>query len=106
MDAVYGESAFACGDLVLSGFVRIVTHPRVFTNPDPLPDALEFTTAIRQASNCVPVTPGQRHYRPGTTPASPACVGGIRWTAEPQVDDDQRLMGRCGIRPLTGFERR
>ena len=62
MDVVYGESAFACSDFVLSGFVRIVTHPRVFTNPDPLPDALEFTNAIREAPNCVPVTPGRAHW--------------------------------------------
>jgi toxin-antitoxin system PIN domain toxin len=62
VDAVYGESAFACSDLVLSGFVRIVTHPRVFTSPDPLPDALEFTTAIREAPNCVPVAPGRSHW--------------------------------------------
>jgi len=62
VDMVYGESAFACSDLVLSGFVRIVTHPRVFTNPDPLRDALDFTAAIREAPNCVPVAPGRAHW--------------------------------------------
>jgi predicted nucleic acid-binding protein len=43
--------------LVLSGFVRVATHPKLFTRPNPLADALEFTEQLRSRPNCVPVAP-------------------------------------------------
>ena len=57
-----GDSAFGVVDLVLSGFVRIVTHPRIFKDPSSLSDALRFISEIRNRSNCVVVTPGQHHW--------------------------------------------
>jgi len=62
VEAVYGESAFGCSDLVMSGFIRIVTHPRVFINPDPLPHALAFAAAMREAPNSVRISPGRSHW--------------------------------------------
>jgi toxin-antitoxin system PIN domain toxin len=56
------ESAFGMSDLVLSAFVRIVTHPRVFQRPTPLHLALEFTRAIRSRPNRVAIAPGPRHW--------------------------------------------
>ena len=32
---MFSESAFAVSDLVLNGFLRVVTHPRVFAPPTP-----------------------------------------------------------------------
>jgi len=49
-------------DIVLGGFLRIVTHPRLFTRPTPMKLALEFVEAIRGRSNCVPLAPGPRHW--------------------------------------------
>ena len=43
------KQAFAVSELVLSGFLRVVTHPRVFDPPSPLKGALEFVEAIRSA---------------------------------------------------------
>lgn len=48
--------------LVLSGFLRVVTHPRVFREPTPLPDALAFTEAVRAAPAWFDVQPGPRHW--------------------------------------------
>lgn len=59
---VSGDEAYGMADLVLSGFIRVVTHPRVFNPPSPLDDALAFANAIREPSHCVPVTPGPRHW--------------------------------------------
>lgn len=59
---VSADSAFGVSELVLSGFLRIVTHPKIFTPPSPLADALKFTKALRAASNCVIVKPGARHW--------------------------------------------
>lgn len=57
-----GPAAYGMSDLVLSGFLRVVTHPRVFARPTPLPEALAFVAAVRDRENRVPVRPGPRHW--------------------------------------------
>jgi len=59
---VNGREAFAVSDLVLSGFLRIVTHPRVFSPPTPLAPALGFAEAFRAAPQAIAITPGPRHW--------------------------------------------
>lgn len=49
-------------DVVLSGFLRVVTHPRVFRDPTPLLDALEFVDSLRVTPNAMRVQPGERHW--------------------------------------------
>jgi toxin-antitoxin system PIN domain toxin len=61
-EVVNGPQAFGLSDLVLSGCVRVVTHPRVFAAPTPIERALEFADVLRSASNCVRVVPGERHW--------------------------------------------
>lgn len=39
---INSDEAFAMSELVLSGFLRIVTHLKVFDPPSPLQDALSF----------------------------------------------------------------
>ena len=56
------DAAFGVSDLVLSGFLRVVTHPRVFRDPTPLDRALTFATSIRDHPNAVTVAPGERHW--------------------------------------------
>ena len=57
-----GPEAFGLADAVLSGFLRIVTHPRVFATPTPLVEALRFVEALRGRPNAVRVEPGARHW--------------------------------------------
>ena len=57
-----GEAAFGVSELVLSGFVRVATHPRVFTQPTPLDVALDFADTLRLHENAVAVAPGERHW--------------------------------------------
>ena len=59
---VAGDEAYGMSDLVLSGFVRVVTHPRVFSPPSPLDAALAFAEQVRGQPNCVPIAPGPRHW--------------------------------------------
>jgi uncharacterized protein len=59
---VRSDLAFGVAELVLSGFLRVVTHPRVFGPPTPIERALEFTDALRGQPNCVLVAPGSRHW--------------------------------------------
>ena len=59
---INGDEAYGLSDLVLSGFLRVVTHPRVFSPPSPLEDALAFANALRERANCVSIAPGLRHW--------------------------------------------
>ena len=59
---VGGAQAYGMSDLVLSGFLRIVTHPRAFRNPDRVGDALNFVEGLRQQPHCVSISPGPRHW--------------------------------------------
>ena len=59
---INGNEAFGLSELVLSGFLRVVTHPKVFAKPSPLSDALEFTEQLRSRPNGIPVAPGPRHW--------------------------------------------
>ena len=56
-DAVYGVS-----DLALSGFIRVVTHPRIFREPTPIERALAFVSEVRDRPNCISILPGPRHW--------------------------------------------
>jgi hypothetical protein len=49
-------------DLALSGFVRVVTNPRVFLAPTPIDVALAAASNLRQRANCVIVQPSGRHW--------------------------------------------
>lgn len=57
-----GPEPFGVADLVLSGFVRIVTHPRVFTKPTPVEQAFAFCRSVRGRPNAVVIAPGARHW--------------------------------------------
>jgi len=59
---VGSDEAYAVSDHVLAGFLRVVTHPRVFHPPTPLAPALAFMRAIRERANAVPLAPGARHW--------------------------------------------
>lgn len=47
---------------VATGFVRIVTHPRVFAEPTPIETALEFVEVLRGSPATIDVTAGSRHW--------------------------------------------
>jgi toxin-antitoxin system PIN domain toxin len=59
---ISSDQAYGMADLVLSGFLRAVTHPRVFAQPSGLDQALAFVADVRDQPNCVPITPGPRHW--------------------------------------------
>jgi len=59
---VDSDEAYAVADQVLSRFLRVVTHPRVFHPPTPVEPALAFMDAFRHRPNAVLVTPRARHW--------------------------------------------
>ena len=56
------DEPLALSSLVLSGFLRVVTHHRVFREPTPLATAVEFVQTLRASPNAVSVGPGDRHW--------------------------------------------
>ncbi|MGB5889035.1 MAG: type II toxin-antitoxin system VapC family toxin [Thermoanaerobaculia bacterium] len=54
---------FGMANVVLSGFVRLVTHRKIFSPPSTMAQALGFANTIRDRANCVAVNPGDRHWR-------------------------------------------
>jgi len=61
-ELISADSAFGLAELVLSGFLRVVTHPRIFKTPTPLDAALAFADELRAQPNCVLLSPGARHW--------------------------------------------
>lgn len=59
---ICGDAAYAVSGLVLSGFLRVVTHPKVFKSPSTIGQAIAFAEQIRSQPNAVPVEPGVRHW--------------------------------------------
>ena len=59
---VDGNEPFGVPSVVFSGFLRIVTHPGVFSVPSPLPKALGFVEGVRESSAFLSVEPGSRHW--------------------------------------------
>jgi len=53
---------FALCDPVLSGALRVLTHPRVFQPPTPSADAIRFLQVLRTSPNALVVSPGPRHW--------------------------------------------
>jgi uncharacterized protein len=64
LDNLLGTNyTIAYSPLVLSGFLRIVTHPKVFKVPTPLARALEFTELFTASPLAFPLNPGPNHWK-------------------------------------------
>lgn len=57
------QTTFLYCEFVLSAFVRIVTHPKIFKPPSPIKAALEFAEQIRSSPNGVGIMPGANHWQ-------------------------------------------
>ena len=60
--AMRGQEPVGLSELVLSGVVRILTHPKIFDPATPLGDALRFVDALRSQPRAVALRPGARHW--------------------------------------------
>lgn len=57
-----GDEPYGVSELVLSGFVRIVTHPRICAKPTSTARALAFCEVLRSQPNAAVLAPGPRHW--------------------------------------------
>ena len=61
-DARRSDELLGISDWVLSGFIRIVTNPKIFKEPTPLATSLAFADALRGSTGTISLTPGERHW--------------------------------------------
>jgi toxin-antitoxin system PIN domain toxin len=57
-----GDATYAVSDVVLSGFVRVATHPNIMMPPSTIDEALTFTARLLDQPHGVVVRPGARHW--------------------------------------------
>jgi uncharacterized protein len=62
-ETVNSDAAYGLADLVLSGFIRVVTHPRIFNRPTPIDQVVHTAAELRARPNCRRVAPGRRHWQ-------------------------------------------
>lgn len=53
---------FAVPSIVFSGFLRIVTHPKIFSPPSTLEEALHFVNSMRSLPQCLTLHPSHQHW--------------------------------------------
>ena len=59
---IASSEAFGLSELVLSGVLRVLTHPKVFNPPTPPQKAVAFVEALRAQPNAVLLRAGDRHW--------------------------------------------
>ena len=60
--ALAGPEALGVSELALSGFVRVVTHPRAFDPPSTPKQALTFAGQVLRGPSVTRLRPGPRHW--------------------------------------------
>lgn len=61
--AVSGREPVGLSELVLSGVLRVLTHPRIFHPPTPVEAAVAFVDAVLAQPEATPLRPGAGHWR-------------------------------------------
>ena len=61
-DVVNGDARYGMAPQVLSGVIRITTHPKVFAMPSSLDEVLQFCDILLDQPHCVIIEPGERHW--------------------------------------------
>ncbi len=62
-NTINSDEPFALSELVISGFLRIVSNPKIFKPPTPLNIAWDFIDQITQHPRCNLVRPESNHLK-------------------------------------------
>lgn len=60
---INGAEAYGVAPQVLGAVVRVTTHPRIFSRPTSLEDALAFSRVLMDQPNTTLIVPGERHWQ-------------------------------------------
>jgi uncharacterized protein len=61
-ETIDSDEAYGISEMVLSGFMRIVTNRRIMKTPSTVEEALGFMDELREQPNAVTLTPGPRNW--------------------------------------------
>ena len=61
-NVVNGDSRYGMSPQVLSGVIRVATHPRVFSQSSGLDEVIRFCELLMDEPHCVLIGPGQQHW--------------------------------------------
>jgi toxin-antitoxin system PIN domain toxin len=59
---VNGESRYGISPQVLSGVIRVATHPKVFAKPSALDETIRFCNVLLEQPHCAAIQPGDQHW--------------------------------------------
>lgn len=59
---INGDSRYGMATQVLSGVIRVATHPKVFARPSALVDTIQFCNLLLEQPHCAVIQPGQHHW--------------------------------------------
>lgn len=57
-----GHEPLGIPGIAASGFIRIVTHPRIFADPTPTAIAVDFIESLMRSPATVLIEPAERHF--------------------------------------------
>ena len=60
---VNGDARYGMAPQVLSGVIRLTTHPKIFVKTSGMDEVLGFCNILLAQSHCVIVQPGERHWK-------------------------------------------
>jgi len=59
---VNGDSRYGMSTQVLSGVIRVATHPTVFSQPSSLDEVIGFCELLMDEPHCALIRPGSQHW--------------------------------------------
>ena len=59
---VNGEAAYGMSTQVVSGVMRIATHPKIYNNPSRFTEVNAFASVLLTQPHCQIIRPGPRHW--------------------------------------------
>ncbi|MBT8339099.1 MAG: type II toxin-antitoxin system VapC family toxin [Desulfatitalea sp.] len=59
---VNGDARFGLAPQILSGTIRVTTHPRIFAVPSKLAEVIDYCDILLDQPHCVIIQPGERHW--------------------------------------------
>jgi len=59
---INGHSVYGLAPQVLSGVIRVATHPKVFVSPSRLDETIQFCNLLMEQPQCAIIQPGEQHW--------------------------------------------
>lgn len=61
-NVINGDLPYGVAPQVLSGVIRVVTHPKIFVYPSALGETIQFCKLLLEQPHCTVIQPGEQHW--------------------------------------------